>query len=126
MLSNFPAYAILVASDLERAKNFYQDQLGLTVMPGPKGVVIFKAGDGSRIVLYKKEDGPKATNTVLGFDVKNLEEVLSDLKSKGVKQDMRNLPPGADENGIVHYGPVKSAWINDSEGNIIGLNEVAN
>ena len=124
MLGDNQAYAILVASDLERAKKFYEEKLGLKMIPGPSGIAMFQAGSGSMVVLYEKEGGPKATNTVLGFDVKNLEQLLTDLKAKGVKQDMRDLPEGANEQGIMSYGPVKSAWINDSEGNIIALNEM--
>ncbi len=124
MLNEFPATAVLVASDLERAKKFYTEKLGLTPMQGPEGIAMFGAGDGTSVVLYEKEGGPKATNTVLGFAVKDLDATLKELKAKGVEQDMRDLPEGTDANGIMSYGSVKSAWINDSEGNIIGLNQM--
>ena len=124
MLNAFPASAILVAQDLDRAIQFYQESLGLTLFPGPQGIAMFEAGDGTMIVMYEKEGGSKATHTVLGFSVKDLDGLLAELKAKGVTQDMRDLPEGADVNGIVSYGPVRSAWINDSEGNIIALNEM--
>ncbi len=123
MLSQFPVYGILVASDLERAKQFYTEKLGLKPVDGPPGIAIFAAGDQTRVVIYEKEGGPKATNTVLGFSVTNLEQVLADLKAAGVEQDLADLPAEA-KDGVVSYGPVKSAWIKDSEGNIIGLNEM--
>lgn len=125
MLGDSPASTMLVASDLERATAFYRDVLGLKLDPGFPGVAFFEAGEGSRIVIYEKEGGSKATHTVLGFSVKNLDQLLTELKAKGVKQDLRDLPEGADENGIVTYGSVRAAWINDTEGNIIGLNEVS-
>lgn len=124
MLNQFKASAVLVAADLERARAFYTEKLGLTPMEGPKGMAMFTAGEGSMVSLYEKEGGSKALHTVLGFDVKDLESVLADLKAKGVIQDMRDLPEGADENGIVNYGGAKCAWINDSEGNIIALSEM--
>ena len=124
MLNQYPASAVLVASDLERAKKFYEESLGLTPVQGPPGIAMFKAGEGSTVVIYEKEGGSKAVHTVLGFSVKDLKGLLAELKAKGVKQDLRDLPEGADEDGIVRYGPVSSAWINDSEGNIIALNEM--
>lgn len=125
MLNNFRASAVLVASDLERAKAFYQDILGLTPLQGPPGIAIFGAGSGSQVVIYQKEGGPQAKTTVLGFEVEGLEHLLKDLKAKGVEQDLTDLPEGTDANGIAHFGPVASTWIKDSEGNVIALNEMA-
>ena|SRR5579872_5108515 len=124
MLDKFHASTVLAASDLERARKFYTEKLGLKEVSGPQGIVMLEAGEGTTIVVYQKEGGPKATNTVLGFEVKDLENLLQELKDKGVEQDMDGLPEGTDESGITHYGSVKSAWIKDSEGNIIGLNEM--
>lgn len=124
MLNEFPATTVLVASDLERAKKFYTESLGLSLVPGPEGIVMFEAGKGTRIAIYEKEGGSKAIHTVLGFAVTDLDGLLSELKEKGVQQDMNDLPEGTDENGVMNYGPVRTAWINDSEGNIIALNEM--
>jgi len=124
MLAQFPASTVLVAKDLARAKKFYTEKFGFELIDGPEGLLMFKTADGGRIVIYQKEGGSKATHTVLGFQVTNLEELLKELKAKGVQQDMNDLPEGANAEGIVSYGPVKSAWINDSEGNIIGLNQM--
>jgi predicted enzyme related to lactoylglutathione lyase len=124
MLDKCPATAVLVAKDLDRAKKFYQEKLGLKLRQGPEGVIIFEAGNGTTVALYQKEGGSKAIHTVLAFEVNHLEEVLQTLKSQGVEQDMDGLPEGANEQGIVSYGPVKSAWIKDSEGNIIALNQM--
>lgn len=124
MLGEFPCVPVLVASDLERAKKFYVEALGLKLLDSPEGIVMFEAGDGTKIAMYEKEGGTKAVHTVLGFTVTDLAGLLAELKAKGVQQDMNDLPEGADERGIVSYGPVHSAWINDSEGNIIALNEM--
>lgn len=123
LLADCEASTVLIAQDLERAKAFYTEKLGLKLSPGPEGIAMLEAGNGSKIVIYEK-DAPVATNTVLGFSVTNLESLLAELKAKGVEQDMRALPEGADENGIMHHGTMKGAWINDSEGNIIALNDM--
>jgi catechol 2,3-dioxygenase-like lactoylglutathione lyase family enzyme len=123
MLGNFRANTMLVAKDMDRARAFYTDILGLKPLPGDDYIAMFEAGEGSRIIIYPREDGSKAIHTVLSFDVKNLAQLLKDLKAKGVEQDLDNLPGEPDANGILHWGPVSSAWIKDSEGNIIGLFE---
>ena len=123
-LGQFPASTVLVASDLERAKKFYEEKLGLTPVDGPEGIAMFEAGEGSSVVIYQKDGGSKAVHTVLGFSVKDLPALLAELKANGVEQDMDDLPEGTGEDGIAHYGPVSSAWIKDSEGNIIALNEM--
>ena len=122
MFSENKAYGVLVAQDLARAKEFYAEKLGLECQE-MKGVLMVKAGAGSSFVLYEKAGSAAPATTVLGFDVKNLPELLDELKGKGVKQDMDDLPEGADENGVVNYGQIRSAWVKDSEGNIIALNE---
>jgi len=124
MLNQYAAVTVLVASDLERARKFYTEALGLTPIDGPAGMAIFEAGNGTRIGIYQKEGGSKAVHTVMAFTVNDLEAELAELKAKGVQQDMNDLPESADENGIVTYGTVKSAWINDSEGNIIAINQM--
>lgn len=123
-LGDYPAKAMLVAEDVERAKQFYQEKLGLETVLSMKGVVTMEAGMGTQVTLYERENGSKAEHTVLGFDVDDLDQVIKDLRDKGVMLDMTDLPPGANEEGIVDWGTVRSAWIKDSEGNVIGINEI--
>lgn len=123
MLSDCRASAMLVAEDIKRARAFYEEELGLKVMMEMDDVVVFEAGHNTSFIVYQRPGGVTAKNTVLAFDVQNIEKLLDELKAKGVKQDLRDLPEGANEKGIVDYKSVKSAWINDTEGNIIALTE---
>lgn len=95
--------------------------MGLKVEEMP-GIIMMEAAAGTAFIMYEK-DAAVPTNTVLGFNVEDLDATLKELKARGVQQDMKDLPEGSDENGIMTYGPVRSCWINDSEGNIIALNE---
>lgn len=130
MLSNFPVYAVILAKDIERAKAFYQEKLGLKPLPLPDNIPVkiarLQAGNGSEISLYEDIEGtmPIPGSTVLGFNVQDLEAVLADLTAKGVEQMTTDLPGPANDKGIVAIGPLKSAWIKDSEGNVITLNEM--
>lgn len=123
-LRDYPVTAMLVAGDIERAKRFYEEKLGLELVETMPGVAIFEAGRGTQVLLYEREGGSLAEHAVLGFDVDDLDQVLSDLLAKGVMQDTSGLPEGSDASGIMDYGPVRSAWIKDSEGNVIGINEM--
>ena len=123
MFSSFKSYGILVAQELVRAKSFYQDKLGLKIAKEMPGIFMVEAGGGSQFVVYEKAGSSAPTTTVLGFDVENLETLLGELKAKGVEQDMNDLPEGTNEQGIMDYGVVHTAWIKDSEGNVIALNE---
>ena len=115
---------MLVADDIERAKKFYVQKMGLELTSSMTGGAIFEAGHGTQVLLYERDGGSMAEHAVLGFDVEDLDKVLMELKEKGVEQDRDNLPEGANDMGIVDWGTVRSAWIKDSEGNVIALNEM--
>ena len=124
MLSNVPVSAVLPAQDLARAKQFYTEKLGLPVVSDMPGGVVFGAGSGTKLVVYERKQPNKAEHTEAGFDVKDLVAEIKELTAKGVTMEQYDMPGlKTDENGIVSYGPMKSAWIKDTEGNIIALNQ---
>jgi len=122
MLASFPVVASLPAVDIDRARHFYGETLGLKPLdiPIPDGA-LFEAGNGSQIYLYQR--GPsKADHTAATFTVENIEQVIDDLTSHGVifeQYDMGELK--TDARGIATYGTNKTAWFKDSEGNILGI-----
>lgn len=123
MLANSRVAAILPAVDLERAKKFYGETLGLTPvdLPGP-GVAMFECGKGTALALYQRETATKADHTVAGWEVGNVEEVVQALRGSGVvfeQYDLLGLK--TDELGIATDGPVRSAWFKDTEGNILSV-----
>jgi predicted enzyme related to lactoylglutathione lyase len=125
MLSNFNMYGVLTADDLERVKGFYTEKLGLKLVEGQMpGLAIFEAGNGTKILFYKKKGAQRPDNTALGFDVQNIEQVVEELKGKGVTFEEYDLPGMKTVNGIADIGQVKSAFFKDSEGNIVALNQM--
>lgn len=124
-LSEFPVYAVLPASDFERAKAWYRDKLGLTPSQeeGPNGW--YRCAEGTWFILTASQYAGTAQNTAAGFTVKDIESVLDDLRSRGVEfleYDFGEM--GKTENGLMTMGPYKAAWMKDSEGNIVELSEV--
>jgi catechol 2,3-dioxygenase-like lactoylglutathione lyase family enzyme len=122
MLASFPVVASMPAVDIERARRFYAEKLGLkpVQIPVPDGA-LFEAGKGSQLYLYQR--GPtKADHTAATFTVENIEQVVDDLAARGVvfeQYDMGELK--TDARGIATFGPSKSAWFRDTEGNILGI-----
>jgi catechol 2,3-dioxygenase-like lactoylglutathione lyase family enzyme len=130
MLGGSQAYAVAPVRDLQRARTFYAETLGLEPFPVPLSddvaIAVLSAGDGSLVTLYREleDETPMPATTVLGFNVDDLNGVLDGLRARGVEQYESNLPVPPDEHGVVALGPVRCAWIKDSEGNILILTEL--
>jgi catechol 2,3-dioxygenase-like lactoylglutathione lyase family enzyme len=128
MLADVRVLAILVAADIERAKRFYVDKLGLQmadVQGIPPDAALFEGSDGTMLYIYFREGGTTAEHTVAGFMVEDIESTVEALAAAGVEfeeYDMLGLK--TDERGIADGGSVKSAWFKDSEGNILAINEM--
>jgi catechol 2,3-dioxygenase-like lactoylglutathione lyase family enzyme len=117
MLSNAPVHATLPAEDIERAKRFYSDKLGLTPSQEMPGGMFYECGNGTRFLVYPSAGGASGSHTQLGFRVDDIRSEVDDLRSRGVEfQEYDNT-----EDGIATTGPVQAAWIKDSEGNLIGI-----
>ncbi len=121
MLGDAPVSAVLPATDIARVKDFYVNKLGLKLMPGPmddEGLMLL-AGEGSVLVVYKRPEPTKAEHTVAGFKVENVEQLVKDLEAKGVQFEDYDMPNLKTVDHIATFGPIKSAWFKDTEGNIV-------
>jgi catechol 2,3-dioxygenase-like lactoylglutathione lyase family enzyme len=127
MLQNFPVSAQLPASDLERAKKFYQETLGFTISQELQGGARLDAGNGTFFWIYPSEFAGTNKATAAAFEVDNVEKVAEDLAGRGIKFEQFDLPYGkTDERGIADVGGWKGAFFKDSEGNIIAIGQVVN
>ncbi len=131
MLSNKAAYATLVATDIKRARKFYEDKLGLMVaMEDPSPGFMVMAGEGTMFYVYQR--GPSnCDHTVLEFKVDDVEAEVMQLKEKGVKFEDYDIPSMGIKtvNGIATMGfamgQEKAAWFKDTEGNILALGQMS-
>ena len=124
MISTAPVYAHLPIVDIERAKKFYRDALGLRLLDENKnlGTLAFEAGNGTRIELFQS-DPPKSGDTAASFKVKNLEEEMKALRAKGVKFQEYDTDLIKTVNGVCTIGNESCAWFKDPDGNILCLNQ---
>lgn len=130
MLGAYPLNPILPAQEGPRAQAFYRDTLGLKQL-SPVGAdpMLFQAGNGTTIALTELPDRVPPDYPLIAFIVSEIEELVSRLAARGVvflEPDASSFRgrEGAIDGPITDYGSVKSAWLRDSEGNILALNEL--
>jgi catechol 2,3-dioxygenase-like lactoylglutathione lyase family enzyme len=123
MLSEHRMHATLPTSDLERARRFWGDTLGFTVVHEvPDGALMFESANGSsRFTLFVSMADTRAGHTQAGFAVPNIEAEVAALKAKGVAFEEYDYPSLKTENGIAATPAGRSAWFKDPDGNLIGL-----
>jgi len=130
MLANVPVCATLPTSDLNRARRFYVETLGLAEGPiSVSGGVFIAAGGGTFLRIYERPVGfTPAQYTVLGFLVEDLEEEMSELRRRGVTFEEYDLPHLKTENGVYtdQQRGAKGAWVKDPDGNILALTQLPN
>ncbi len=120
MFENSAVYATLPAKDLERAKSFYADKLGLKPSEeGPEGVTYRFATGGFQ--LFESTGAPSGDHTQLGLDVEDLEATVEELRGRGLVFEEYDLPGFKTVNGIAEIAGEKGAWFKDSEGNLLAI-----
>jgi predicted enzyme related to lactoylglutathione lyase len=127
MFKNTKAFSSFSVNDITKAKNFYQDTLGIDVktMPmGEEGLLELHINGGNPVMIYPKPNHQPATFTVLNFPVDDVEKTVDELTSKGVKFEHYDMPDlKTDAKGIVRgngQGP-DVAWFTDPAGNILSV-----
>lgn len=122
-LGDYPVAGVLRAENLARAEKFYTEVLGLKKAQAVQGM--FEAGDGTMVMVYERPGMPAPENTALGFGVPadRFDELLADLKAKGVVLEDYDIPEMGLKtvNGVAEFDGSKGAWFKDSEGNIINI-----
>ena len=121
MLADYPASATLPAADVQRARQFYADKLGLMPEREDAGGLFYRCGDGASFLIFPSAGSASGTHTQLGWTVDDVEAEVAQLKGRGVVFEEYDTPDLRTVNGIAATGPVKSAWFKDSEGNLLGL-----
>ena len=111
--------AALPAQDMERAKAFYRDKLGLTPSQEDPSGVMYAMAAGTGFGVFPSSGKPSGTHTQMGIEVEDVEGAVKDLQAKGVKFEEYDVPGLKTVNGIVSMGGSKLAWFKDSEGNLI-------
>jgi predicted enzyme related to lactoylglutathione lyase len=124
MLKDSNIMAVLPARDINRAKEFYRDKLGIEPSESmEEGSVMYSCGQGTRFLVYQTANAGTAKNTQLGWETDNLEREMEELRGRGVVFEDYNFPGLKTENGIATASWGRAAWFLDSEDNIISISQ---
>jgi catechol 2,3-dioxygenase-like lactoylglutathione lyase family enzyme len=122
----------LPAQDLERARRFYAERLGLHPVETREGALRYECGDDS-FAIFASGGKPSGTHTQMGFYVPDIEAAVRELRERGLVFDEVEIPGLASRGGIVDIpgqypstGAVgeRAIWFHDSEGNQLGLGQL--
>jgi catechol 2,3-dioxygenase-like lactoylglutathione lyase family enzyme len=123
MLDMYKLVPSLPASDLERATRFYTEKLGLSPISANRAAVEFTSGS-VRFGVYETTYAGTAQHTLAAWEVDDIEEVVDELRTRGIVFEEYDVPGLKTVNGIADMGPQRGAWFRDSEGNILALAQV--
>jgi catechol 2,3-dioxygenase-like lactoylglutathione lyase family enzyme len=113
-------HTALPASDLERAKRFFSDKLGLTPTSETEGTALYQVREG-QLALFATSGKPSGDHTQIGWTVDDIEAAVAELRERGVVFDEYDSPGLESVGGIVSFGATRFAWFRDSEGNVHNL-----
>lgn len=121
MLEANKAFSSFSVNDLQRAKDFYAQTLGLKVKESKEGLELHPGEND--VFIYPKPNHSPATFTVLNFLVDDIETIVDELSEKGVQFEHYDGEIETDEKGIHRNGGPTIAWFKDPAGNILSIVE---
>ena len=121
MLGDKDAVATIAVKDLEVARKFYEDKVGLTPVPSEESSVLSYKSGASQILVYQSQFAGTNKATAATWAVNDVEREVQVLKDRGVRFEHYNMP-GMTQQGDVHVaGARKAAWFKDPDGNILSI-----
>jgi len=125
MLKDSTVTANIPAADLGRARSFYADKLGLTPAQEFPGGLVYTTGGGTTFLLYETQYAGQAGHTVAQWHVADVRAEMEELRSRGIEFERYDLPGVTWDGDLASFeGMGIGAWFKDSEGNILGIDEL--
>ncbi|UWZ84447.1 VOC family protein [Occallatibacter riparius] len=130
MLNESDVATRLPARDLNRARKFYSDKLGMEPIEQRPGGLRYRSGN-SFFVLFESSGEASGSHTQMGWEVDDIEATMAVLKARGVVFETYDLPGLKTVNGIAEIAGnypsrgigERGAWFKDSEGNLLGIGQ---
>lgn len=117
-------HTVLPAADLERARMFYHDKLGLEPDEMQGSTLVFHPFPGGAFEIYETPNAGTAQNTQMGWITDDLDGEMSVMRSNGIVFEEYDMPDMKTENGVATLENMRSAWFRDSEGNFICVSQM--
>ncbi len=122
MLGTAPIRAYIPASNLQRARKFYEQTVGLEPLEQYGGGVIYRCG-GVEVFMYLTGNAGTSKASQAFWQVADVEAEVAELKARGVVFEEYDMPGIKMKNSIATGGGAKTAWFKDSEGNIMAVSQ---
>jgi catechol 2,3-dioxygenase-like lactoylglutathione lyase family enzyme len=122
----------LPAQDLDRARAFYAEKLGLEPADERPGGILYRVGD-TEFALFASGGRATGDHTQMGFEVDDIDATVAELKARGVVFEEVDAPGLRTRGGIAdidgnypskHASGERGAWFHDSEGNLLGIGQL--
>lgn len=124
MLSSAPVTTMLPVIDMQPARDFYENKLGMKPAGmRPDGKFVYDCAGGAVIALFPKEGGTKADHTAISFRVDDVNAAVRALKNAGVVFEDYDFPGLKTVDHVCVLGSEKAAWFKDTEGNYLCIHE---
>jgi catechol 2,3-dioxygenase-like lactoylglutathione lyase family enzyme len=131
MLEDGKVVARIPVQDLQRARSFYAEKLGLEPSEERPGGLLYRCGEGE-FALFESTGAASGTHTQMGWEVEDIEGTVEQLRARGVVFEEYDFPGLKTVNGIAEVagnypskGGVgeKAAWFRDVDGNLFGIGQ---
>jgi catechol 2,3-dioxygenase-like lactoylglutathione lyase family enzyme len=126
MLADLLIHTALPATNLERARRFYAEKLGLTpetALPDMRDGLFHRCGGGTRFLLFPSPNAASGTHTQMTWKTNDIEADVAELKARRVVFEEYDTPEVKTVKSVATLGQSKGAWFKDSEGNLLALGQ---
>ena len=127
MLQDSPIYAYFPATDVSRARAFYEKKLGLKPKAEVAGGIVYEFANGTGAYLYETPNAGTSKASQAFWEVKDIEREVAALRERGVTFERYDEIPGkrSADGYVVEDGGAKAAWFKDPDGNILAVIQYA-
>ena len=123
MLGEYPAFTILLSTDMEVSRTFYEKTLGLELISKDEERLIFRCGGGTGFIVSRSTVGTSDTQTQMVWRVPDIHAALADLRARGVRIEEYVAPAPVTVDGIADMGHSWAAWFVDPSRNVLSVIE---
>jgi catechol 2,3-dioxygenase-like lactoylglutathione lyase family enzyme len=123
VLSAASAATRLPAQDLERARRFYAQKLGLEPSDERPGGILYRLSGGGEFALFESAGAPSGDHTQMGFEVEDVEAAVAELERRGVEFEPAGIVDIDGNYPSKGARGERGAWFRDSEGNMLGIGQ---
>ena len=128
MLGEYPAFPILLSTDMAASRAFYRDVLGIELVredfvDEELDRLVFRTGGTSQFVVTRSTVGTADAQTQMAWRVPDVRAAVADLRSRGVRIEDYGAPDPVTVDGVADMGHSWAAWFIDPSGNCIAVVE---